>query len=124
MYPGYADRAFAHGYAGSVQFRVRGRRQQYLPLLRDVFTELACQVHLIAEYVLITDIEDFPVAYAECDVELPVRRQNHIHGVETGDDLPACLHRVRDRVEKAEQVVGVRLDHPSPALLDAGPADQ
>lgn len=62
--------------------------------------------------------------YAERDVELPVHRQNHIHGVEASDYLPAGAHRVRDRIEQAEQVVGVSLDHRSPALFDAGPANQ
>ena len=82
MYPRYADRAFAHGYARSVQFGLRGGGQQYLSPLRNVFAELACQVHLVAEYVFITDIQDFSIPYSKSDIELPVCGQNRIHGVE------------------------------------------
>jgi len=124
MYPRYADRALAHGYARPVQLGHCGGGQQYLSPLRNVFAELACQVHLVAEYVLIADIEDFSIPYAERDVKLPVRGQNHIHGVEASDYFLAGLHRVRDRVEQAEQVVGVSLDHRSTALFDTWPANQ
>src|SRR5215471_21346768 len=124
MYPRYADLALAHVYARPVQLGHCGGGQQYLSPLRNIFAELACQVHLIAEYVLIAYIEDFSIPYAERDVELPVRGQNHVHGVEARDDLPAGLHRVRDRVKQAEQVVSLALDHRPAVFRDTGPANQ
>ena len=60
MYPRYADRAFAHGYARSVQFGLRGGGQQYLSLSAMSSPSLHRQVHLVAEYVFITDIRIFP----------------------------------------------------------------
>src|SRR5262245_64262496 len=98
MYPRYADLALAHVYARPVQLGICGGGQQYLSPLRNIFAELACQVHLVAEYVLIADIEDFSIPYSERDVELPVCWKKQVQGVWTSDSFLSGIHRFRDRV--------------------------
>lgn len=102
------------------QRRAGALGQEDLAALRDILAQLARQVHLVAENILVVDVEHLPIADADRRIELAFLGQHHVGGVQLTHDAARGAHRVVGIIEQAIEIVGLGLDQQPAMILDLG----